>query len=794
MASPTVSRPGSLVVVALLLLCAAMSGNGAEDERTAPPETHRESPDDPFVEIDRQQMRRQSPAVVVRGNHVSVQVNTDAIGNNILGDAANEPSMAVDPTVPSNIVIGWRQFDSVSSNFRQAGNAYSHDAGATWTFPGVIQPGQFRSDPVLAADNNGTFFYYSLSSVSSVEMFISDNKGLSWTGPFPGFGGDKEWMTVDITGGPGDGNVHTLWNSQFTCCAPGTDYTRSIDGGVTYEGPYAMPVKVKWGTLDVAPDGALYVVGANLNATATPSHYVLRSSNAFDTTQVPTFESSVSINLGGTTAAGAIPNPGGLLGQVWIAADRSGGTTDGNIYVLGSVDPPGSDPLDVKFIRSASRATSWTSPVRVNDDPFDNGAYQWFGALSVAPDGRIDVTWYDTRSDPSGIISEVYYAYSTNAGSSWSSGLPVTPPFNSIIGHPGQNKIGDYTQMFSDDVGAALAYAATFNGEQDVWFLRVGDCNDNGVHDSGDIARGISDDCNGNGIPDECETLAEICDDRTDNDCDDLIDCSDPDCIGDPQCNCNFNGICELDEDCFSCPTDCPTGPAGRCGDGICDASGDEDCLSCPEDCNGNQSGNPGNQFCCGAGGGVNPVTCNDARCSDGGFACVKSFVPACCGDLQCDFGESPCTCELDCGAFAPIEDACGDQIDNDCDDQVDCADGDCAAAAPLPPQGAPALRMERREPNVLLRWDAPPGAVAFDVVEGNLALLNGGGDFASATTGCVFSDQANLEIETTATGASQWYLVRPRFCEAVGSYDAGVVSQSAPRDASIADSPDACP
>ena len=66
----------------------------------------------------------------------SVQVNVDANGNNIVGDAANEPSIVVDPTNPQHIVIAWRQFDTIASNFRQAGHAYSTDGGLTWTFPG----------------------------------------------------------------------------------------------------------------------------------------------------------------------------------------------------------------------------------------------------------------------------------------------------------------------------------------------------------------------------------------------------------------------------------------------------------------------------------------------------------------------------------------------------------------------------------------------------------------------------------------------------------------------------------
>src|SRR6516225_11905518 len=73
------------------------------------------------------------------GGFVSYQVNVDQNGHNIVGDAANEPSISVDPTNGNKMTIGWRQFDTVNSNFRQGGWGYTTDAGMTWTFPGVLE-------------------------------------------------------------------------------------------------------------------------------------------------------------------------------------------------------------------------------------------------------------------------------------------------------------------------------------------------------------------------------------------------------------------------------------------------------------------------------------------------------------------------------------------------------------------------------------------------------------------------------------------------------------------------------
>ena len=108
------------------------------------------------------------------GVFTSYQVNVDANGQNIIGDAANECVISVDPTNGNKMTIAWRQFNDVTSNFRQGGWGYTTDAGLTWTFPGVLQNNVFRSDPVTKSDEIGNFFYLSLQSNQAESFFCDD--------------------------------------------------------------------------------------------------------------------------------------------------------------------------------------------------------------------------------------------------------------------------------------------------------------------------------------------------------------------------------------------------------------------------------------------------------------------------------------------------------------------------------------------------------------------------------------------------------------------------------------------
>jgi hypothetical protein len=407
-----------------------------------------------------------SPAATISfGPYTSVQVNVDLAGANILDDAANEPSIAVDPTNPSRMAIGWRQFDTVQSTFREAGYGYTTDGGLTW-HAGKVDPGVFHSDPVLDFDAQGKFFYMAATIDFTIgqivtQLFASTDQGATWGPPVPAFGGDKEWMAIDRTQGPGRGYIYETWAD------PG--FSRSVDGGQSFQTPISVPPSPIFGTLDVGADGTVYLIGASFDLN---SFSVSRSTNAKIAAQTPTF-TTVPVNLGGAMVFpgnNGAPNYDGLFGQPWIVADPRISQMN-RVYALCSVKTP-TDPMDVMFVRSTDGGQTWSSPVRVNDDP-GHRAYQWFGTMSVAPDGRIDAVWNDTRGSGDKTKSALFYAYSNDGGLTWSPNVQVSPVWDSSLGWHPATKIGDYYHMISSDSGADLAWAATFNGEQDVYYLRI---------------------------------------------------------------------------------------------------------------------------------------------------------------------------------------------------------------------------------------------------------------------------------------------------------------------------------
>jgi len=446
------------------------------------------------------------------------QVNTDQWGRNIIGDAANEPSIAIDPTAPNRVVIGWRQFDTVLSDFRQGGYGYSRDGGRTWSGGRVHQPGHFRSDPVLSSGRDGTIVYTSLCVDDCGPgyingTFITSDGGLSWTGPHFAYGGDKAWFALANNDGAPDGFGFQAWSPSGNQWDPGL-WSRSFDSGATWSAPltYAPSDReIQWGKVALGPAGEVYVSGIELSFVR--ELFIARSADAAQPGVTSPSFSFARIPIAPTYPLYLRPpNPGGLLGQIELAVDTSEGGGRGNVYML---VPTGKDwrngRYDLTFFRSTDGGVTWDEPRPISPPVTHDDVYNWFGTLGIAPNGRLDVVWNTNLQNPGQVnITRTYYMSSSDAGETWTAPVPLGPLWDSHLGWPVQRKIGDYYDMVSDNVGVSVAFAATFKGEQDVYHARIGDwdCNGNDVGDETDLDDGTSEDCNDNAIPDECELAA----------------------------------------------------------------------------------------------------------------------------------------------------------------------------------------------------------------------------------------------------------------------------------------------
>jgi hypothetical protein len=394
----------------------------------------------------------------------TIQVNTDSTGQNILNDAANEPSIAIDPTNPLRMVIGWRQFDNIESSFRQAGNAYTLDGGITWTNLEPIEKGIFRSDPVLDSDNKGNFYYNSLNVSDFTCQIFKSNDPSKWEKKVEAYGGDKQWMAVDKTNTLSDGNVYENWASNSTICG----ISRSVNYGESFDTCYSIPINPGRGSIEVGPSGNVYFFGSYGNA-----HYLLLMDSIQFATSNSVNNKLYTVELKGVIGAYQGPNPDGFLGQAWVKSHTSKVDDSELIYVLNTVSRIDiNDNADVMFAKSRDGGKSWTEAIRIHKDTAETN-WNWFGTMSVAPNGRIDVVWLDTRDTPGKFLSALYYSYSLDEGESWSEDQKMSGIFDPHIGWPNQRKMGDYFHMISDNNGAHLAWAGTFTGGQDVYYSYI---------------------------------------------------------------------------------------------------------------------------------------------------------------------------------------------------------------------------------------------------------------------------------------------------------------------------------
>jgi len=110
----------------------------------------------------------------------------------------------------------------------------------------------------------------------------------------------------------------------------------------------------------------------------------------------------------------------------------------------------------------------WEGPTRVNDTPRHDRTAQYLPQLAVAPDGRLDVVYYDRRSDRRNVMNHVSVQSSFDARQSFMPSVRLSSrPFDSRIGFGSKNDLpdlGSRLALVSDERRALAVWTDTRAG------------------------------------------------------------------------------------------------------------------------------------------------------------------------------------------------------------------------------------------------------------------------------------------------------------------------------------------
>ena len=295
----------------------------------------------------------------------------------------------------------------------------SLDGGVTWTgtatLPGARTLDQ-RGDPGPIIDKNGVFLFTHLTSASNFGAVTgmganrSINNGATWAATVQvaaDANADKNLgATDDSPTSPYYGQSYFAWTSFSTAPANGRT-SRTLNSGVSWSAPLvvnATPAghNAQGHDMAVGPNGDVYITWtAGITSSPFTEDFVGFAKSMNGGTSYTATENIFDDNGSRSNSF----NGWGIRtnGFPRIAVDKTGGVRNGWIYIVVSqinLAPAGTD-ADVVLHRSSDGGTTWSGGIRVNQDAVSNGKVQFFPAVCVDSDGRVDVGYYDNRTFPS---------------------------------------------------------------------------------------------------------------------------------------------------------------------------------------------------------------------------------------------------------------------------------------------------------------------------------------------------------------------------------------------------------
>lgn len=421
-----------------------------------------------------------------------------------LGLASNSPSLLADPTDARFVVLANR-LDAPDFG---CALQISGDAGTSWSSVRAVEELPSGADkcygPEVAFDRDGVLYYLFVGLAEpgnepmGVFLTTSRDRARSFSPPRRVLGplNFAVRMAMDPTMGE-DGRLHIAW-LHATSDPPLGGFgpppnpilaAYSDDGGETFSEPVQVSdpdsERVVAPALALGPEKTVHVGYYDLK----------RDAVDYQGLEGPVWPETWSLVLASSRDGGASFDRGSVVdtdivppGRVMLIFTMPPPTvrTDKSGRVYAAWHDARNGDWDVFMRRSEDSGRTWEKPLRLNDDPVGNGLAQYLPQLSVAPNGRLDVIFYDRRGDSDNVRNDVYYTFSTDGGKRFAPNIELTDhPSDSGIGQQyvhasaqGQVEFGSRLALLSEQMRALAAWTDTRNSQpsstgQDVFATKI---------------------------------------------------------------------------------------------------------------------------------------------------------------------------------------------------------------------------------------------------------------------------------------------------------------------------------